>query len=230
MAMTLYQLLGVASNAGIDEIKAAYVRKAAQLRSPGAKNSAALNALKQAFEVLSDASMRARYDKAPYQVAESDSDGTSASSELFTPRNVGVLVLLLAVAFVGTVGFQRYERNERIKQEQVEAKRLADEEQRKQEELDRAEERRLAQERRQEEIARQQLNNATYQSTRESANRAATERSLAIREQELELRRQREAQYREQAEQNRRQREAQMQLEREKRLLREMQGNHPRKF
>src|SRR5436190_23627084 len=66
MARNLYEILGVQKDASPDDIKKAYRRLARQYhpdvnREPGAEDK--FKEIASAYEVLSDANMRARYDR-----------------------------------------------------------------------------------------------------------------------------------------------------------------------
>lgn len=229
MAKTLYQILGVAPTATVEEIKAGYVRTAAGIKATGERASAELNAVRQAYEVLSDPAMRARYDRAPYLVGD-DSPADRSLTSLLTPRVVVGLLVSVGVALGGMMYYEREKRLARLEQERIEAQRQADEERRREEAERVASERRLADERRQETQQARELERATRQQQIESARRDAAERNAALREQQLRLQREREEYRREQAERARQEREARLQLERDKRLLRELEASRPRKF
>lgn len=225
MARTLYQILGVPENASVDTIRGAYVQAAGLLRDAGKRSSDELNAVKQAYEILSDPATRARYDRTKYTVADATTGPGEALTGLLTPRVIVWLLVVLGVAVAGAAYKVREQRLARVEQERIEAQKLVEEERRREEAVKVEEERRLSDLKRQEAATERDLARAASQNRSEALRRDSAARSAELRERQLEQQREREAYRREQAERARIERENRLQLEREKRLLRELEAN-----
>ena len=230
MARTLYQILGVPPNATDETIHAGYVRAAGKLREGRGGNADERNAVRQAYEILSDPASRARYDRSQYTVADAAESQSPGLSVLFTPRGVVILLVVIGTAVAGAAVYTREKRLARIEQERIEALRQQQEEQRRTEAERIENERRQQLEQRQDAAAERELSRAARVHGADSARREAAERNAEIRAQQLELARQRAEERREQTERARQEREARIQLERDKRLLQEMERSRPRQF
>jgi curved DNA-binding protein CbpA len=235
MAKTLYQLLGVASTASADDIKNAYVKQAAVLRSSGAK--AQFDILKQAYDVLSDRASRSRYDRQQYVVDDSAvADDPGQGFTLFSWRGGLILLTLAAIGYGAWSYHQREQLRLRLERERAEAQRVQEEQRRV------AEERRLEAERARDQAQREAADDRAAARARQSARgetlyrdtlehqrsmqrdriEAQRERNLMVRD-ELERRR-------EDAERDRIEREQRRQLESERRQVRELESTSPRRF
>ena len=243
MAKTLYQLLGVASNASPDAIKGAYVKQAAMLRTTGAQSHAAF--LKQAYEVLADPATRQRYDRQQYLVDDSvRADDPSAGMWYLSWRAAIVAAGVIALAAYAAWTYHQRERVRlRIEHERLETQRLEQErklaEQREREPVTR----KFAQDRDNAAATRAANQRARTEAHRESLetargmHRDSLELQHSMHRDRIELQREREAAYRqdlerrrEDAERLRIEREQARRLEIERQYARELERSSPRRF
>jgi curved DNA-binding protein CbpA len=124
VAKTLYQLLGVASNAAPEAIKSAYVKQAAVLRSSGAHAQAAF--LKQAFEVRSDPASRLRYDRQQYLVDDTGAAYDEAARSWYLSWRAALVMLgVVVLATYAAWSFHKREQLRlRLEHERLETQRL----------------------------------------------------------------------------------------------------------
>jgi curved DNA-binding protein CbpA len=229
MAKTLYALLGLPRNAQPEAIKEAYVKHAARLRDSGAIAEAEV--LKQAYEVLSDPRLRARYDQQAYVVG---GEVASADPEerhwLRSWRGALLAAVVFAIAFYSWSYHKREQTRIRLEHERIEALRSAEEQrqadERRQHEIERraADERyRAAAETAAAQYSSQAARNETYY--RDSVN---YQRNLQA--ERLQMQRDRDAARREDLERRRLDLENQRQLARDKRQVLELERTSPRRF
>jgi curved DNA-binding protein CbpA len=124
VAKTLYQLLGVPSNAAAEAIKSAYVKQAAVLRSSGAHAQAAF--LKQAFEVLADPALRLRYDRQQYLVDDTGAAYDEAARSWYLSWRAALVMLgVVVLATYAAWSFHKREQLRlRLEHERLETQRL----------------------------------------------------------------------------------------------------------
>jgi len=230
-AKTLYELLGVPRNATPGAIKDAYVKNGGRLRSAGAAADAQV--LKQAYEVLSDPKLRARYDQQAYTVSDSSSPAPEEDGGrhwLFTRRGAVAALGVVLIAFFAWSYHKREQERIRFENQQVEARRLADEQRRYEEQRQKEAERRTAEERQRAAIDNAAAQRANQTSRGETLYRDTLQHQRTLQSDRLQLQRDRDAARREDAERRRQELEARRQIERDKRLARELDATSPRRF
>ena len=228
MAKTLYQLLGLAPNAKPEAIKEAYVKHAARLRDSGATGEAEV--LKQAYEVLSDPRLRARYDQQAFAVGgEMVSAGPDERHWLLTWRGVALGAAVLIVALVWTYN-KREQTRIRLEHERIEAQRFAAEQQRTEELRQREIERRAAEERDRTAADTAAAQRANQASRGETLYRDTLQHQRTMQDDRLQIQRDRDAARREDLERRRLELENQRQLARDKRQAQELERTSPRRF
>ena len=101
MKSTLYQLLGVAPSASVDEVKAAYAR-AIESADTGGRDSNATALLKQALEVLSDPLRRNAYDAslAAASITPAQRRRDAGTAPVMTP-GAWIAIIVAVAAMVG---------------------------------------------------------------------------------------------------------------------------------
>lgn len=231
MAKTLYQLLGVAPNATTEAIKEAYVKNAARLRASGATGEAEV--LKQAYDVLTDARLRARYDQQAYTVSGSAAPLAEDGDErhwLFTRRGAIASLGAVLIAFFAWSWHKREQERMRLEQERIEASRQAEEQRRYQEARAREDEQRAEAERNRiasESAAAQQANRT---SRTETLYRDTLQHDRNMQNDRLRLARERDRMAREDAERRRQDLQNARDLARDKRQYQELEKTSPRRF
>jgi len=232
MAKTLYQLLGVPSTATHDAIKDAYVKQAARLRTAGATGEAEV--LKQAYDVLSDARLRARYDREAYTVG-GEMTAAAAPEEaerhwLLTPRGALITLGVVAILVFGWSYHKREQQRVRLVNERIEAARFAEEQRLAQERRDREIEARRAEERRREATEAAAAQYGSRSARNETMYRESVDYQRSMRERQLEMQRERDAARREDLERRRIDLQNQRDLARDKRQAQELERTSPRRF
>lgn len=239
MAKTLYNLFGLQKDATPEAIKEAYVKHAARLRTAGA--AAEAQVLKQAYEVLSDPKLRARYDQQMHAAATTGSSvggtvGGSGAADpderhwLFTWRGAVLGALTALAAFYGWSYHQREQTRIRLEHERIEAERFVAEHRRAEEQRQlEAEQQREAERRRSaaDTAAAQRANQA---SRTETLYRDTLQHQRDMQNDRLQLQRERDAARREDQERRRIDLENQRQLVRDQRQARELERTSPRRF
>lgn len=230
MAKTLYGLLGVARNATAEEIKDAYVKHAAPLRAAG--NVADAEVLKQAYEVLSDAKLRARYDQQAYTVSSTSSLSAEEVRRpwLFTRNGVIAVAGLALIGFMAWSYHSREQARIRFVNEQNEAKRVADESRRYEEQRQQAADRKQADERQRAAYESSAAASANRSARGEQLYRDTMQHQRTMQGDVIQLQRDRDAARREDAERRRQALEAQRQLARDRRQALELERTSPRRF
>lgn len=229
MAKTLYQLLGLPRSAKPEEIKEAYVKNAARLRDSGATGEAEV--LKQAYEVLSDPRLRARYDQQAYVVG---GEVASADPEerhwLRSWRGALLAVIVFSIAFYSWSYHKREQARLHLEQERIEALRSAEEQRQADERRQRDAERRAADERYRAaaETAAAQYGSQTARN--EAYYRDSVNYQRNLQSERLQMQRDRDATRREDLERRRLDLENQRQLARDKRQALELERTSPRRF
>jgi curved DNA-binding protein CbpA len=224
----LYQLLEVPSTASPETIKAAYVKTAARLRSSGARGE--YEALKQAYDILSDPASRARYDRQPYMVADSVPDDGAESHWLMSWRGA---LIALAIAGIGSTVWVYHKREQtrlRLEHVRIEAERQAEEDRRAEELRQREEQNRLAYQRAQEARERAVFERSSQSARSDARYRESLERSQAMQRDRLEAQRERDAANREEMERRRTELEQRQRIQQDKRFADELERNSPRRF
>jgi curved DNA-binding protein CbpA len=240
MAKTLYNLFGVQKDATPEAIKEAYVKHAARLRSSGA--TAEAQVLKQAFEVLSDPRLRARYDQQLHgagTAAGGSVGGTVGGAIgpdpderhwLFSWRGALFAALAVVVVFFSWSYHQREQTRIRLDHERAEAERFAAEQRRAGELRQLEAERRGDEERRRKLADTAAAQRATQGSRGETLYRDTLQHQRDMQNDRLQLLRDRDAARQEDLERRRIDLENQRQLARDKRLARELEQTSPRRF
>ena len=238
MAKTLYNLLGVPKGATLEAIKDAYVKNAARLRSSGA--TAEAEVLKQAYEVLSDPRLRARYDQQLQAALAGGSVGGTVGGAiaadpderhwLFSWRGAALAVGAVLVMFYAWSYHQREQTRIRLEHERAEAERFAAEQRQAQELRQLEAERRSEEERRLKAADLAAAQRATQVSRGETLYRDTLQHQRDMQTDRLQLLRDRDAARREDLERRRIDLENQRQLARDKRLARELERTSPRRF
>jgi DnaJ-class molecular chaperone len=228
VAKTLYQLLGLPPNAKPEAIKEAYVKHAARLRDSGATGEAEV--LKQAYEVLSDPRLRARYDQQAYAVGGEVADADPERHWLRSWKGALLAVAVLGVVFSAWSYNKREQTRIRLEHERIEAQRFAAEQQRTEELRQREIERRAAEERDRTaaDTAAAQRGNQTSRS--ETLYRDTLQHQRTMQDDRLQLQRDRDAARREDLERRRLELENQRQLARDRRQAQELERTSPRRF
>jgi curved DNA-binding protein CbpA len=229
MAKTLYQLLGLAPNAKLEAIKEAYVKHAARLRDSGATGEAEV--LKQAYEVLSDPRLRARYDQQAYAVG-GEVAGADPEERHWIRSWKGALVavVVLGVIFSAWSYNKREQTRIRLEHERIEAQRFAAEQQRTEELRQREAERRATEERDRIAAETAAAQGANQRSRSETLYRDTLQHQRTMQDDRLQIQRDRDAARREDLERRRLELENQRQLARDKRQAQELERTSPRRF
>jgi curved DNA-binding protein CbpA len=229
VAKTLYDILGLPCNATPEAIKDAYVKQAARLRSTGA--TAQAEVVKQAYEVLSDARLRARYDQQAYKVAEGPAFADAAERHwLLSWRGALLGFVVVAVLFYSWSYHAREQTRIRLEHERIEAQRLVDEMRRDEEQRRSDAERRLADERRREAANIAAAQHATQASRNETLYRDSLQQQRNLQSDRLQAQAERADAQRAELERRRLDLQNARDLERDKRQVRELERTSPRRF
>jgi DnaJ-class molecular chaperone len=230
MPKSLYQLLEIPSTATPEAIKTAYVKTAARLRSSGAREE--YEALKQAYDILSDPATRARYDRQPYLVSDKVPDSASESHW----RWRGALIVVAVVGIGSTIWLynKREQTRHRLEHVRIEAERQAEEDRRAEDQRQRQEQGRLAYERAQDARERSALERSNQSARNDARNdaryRESLERTQAVQRDRLDAQRERDAAQREEMERRRTELEQRQRLQQDKRYADELERASPRRF
>jgi curved DNA-binding protein CbpA len=228
MAKTLYQMLEVPNTATPEAVKAAYVKVAARLRSSGAREQ--YEAVKQAYDILTDPVSRARYDRQAYLVAEGSSDDADERHWLLSWRGAAGLLVILAIGYYGWLYHKREQNRIQLQAEQAEAQRQAEQATRDAEARERSEQAKLTDDRRRDELERARLERAANRDRGSALYRETLDGIQTAGREQIQLQRDRDAARREDTERRRIELEQQRRLVQDKRQLRELEQTRPQRF
>jgi len=228
VAKTLYQMLDLPGDATPEAIKGAYVKLAARLRASGAREQ--YEAVKQAYDILSDPPSRARYDRQAYLVADSGSADPAGRHWLLSWRGAALALVVAGVAYSGWTYNKREQYRLYLERERLEAQRLADEAKRDTDARERIEQLKLAEDERRAEYDRARQERSGNRARAEGLYRETLNYGTEARRDQLQYQRERDAARREDTERRRVELEQQRRLELEKRHLRELEQTRPLKF